>query len=122
MSARILTRRIGDTTTTWQHVLDALDDDAVADTVAAWPPPGVAPTHGDLVRVVGDGRDDLHVWDDAQSRLVPVPRPRGVVASLVAWWDGDTADAREMLRACERVDRRRVVLGVAVRVWEEAAP
>ena len=109
MSARILTRRVSDTTTTWELVLDAIDDDAVADELTAWPPPGVAPMHGDLVRVVADDRDDTLVWDDARSALVRVPTPRGV-ASLVAWWEGDSADAREMLRACAPVDRRRLVL------------
>jgi hypothetical protein len=108
-------RRVG---ADWRHVHDASDRDVVADVLASWGeadtastldlPDAARPEHGDLVRVVDACRDDLHVWDDARDALVPVPHPRAG-ASLVAWWEG-AADAREMLRACARVDRRRLVL------------
>ena len=68
----------------------------------AWPR-----SHGDLLRVTGPQHDDLYVFDRATDTYLAAPAP-----FTLAFWEGDDADAAAMLRRCERVDRRRLVLAV----------
>lgn len=60
--------------------------------------------HGDLMRLLGDGKDDLFVFDADVSLYRHVPEPL-----TVAFWEGDDADPCAMLRACGQVAQRRLV-------------
>ena len=92
-----------DPSTTWEHVGDVHADD-LRDHLSWWSGPSL--TTGDLVRAVGDGHESLYVWLD--SGLWDVRDERGPLTA--SQWDGDDADAVEMLRRCAGVDRRLVVL------------
>ena len=86
----------------WTTVAVLATRDAVPDELAApaWPR-----AHGDIVRVTGAGCDELFVFDRVTDTYLAAPAP-----FTLAFWEGDGADAEAMLRACERVDRRRLVL------------
>ena len=86
----------------WQKLDECTDHDGVADVLEQH---GDALPHGALVRVLEHGRTiALHVTDAGRGALVEVPDG----AALIALWESD--DAPAMLRACQTVDRRRLVL------------
>ena len=92
-----------DPDTSWVRVCDVHADE-LHDHLSSWLEPSL--TTGDLVRAVGDGHESLYVWLDSELHEV-----RDELGPLTAsQWDGDDADAVEMLRRCAGVDRRLVVL------------
>jgi hypothetical protein len=89
------------------RVTDVHEDD-LHDHLSSWVGPSLY--DGDLVRAVGDGHESLYAWSD--SKLCEVRDERGPLTA--SQWEGEDADAVEMLRRCAMVDRRhrsRAVVG-----------